>query len=170
MERQNCELHLLPLLNIGATTTSTSSGPGFLFGRLFHYWQFKFSSSDIFIWLPSPGCFQMTLNLIELWLVIYLTLSLESYCTPCYQNCLLYFLKKKKKLCPLFSIPMTRKYANHSLFLFVCDSSLNLAIATTTFPTTTMFFFPCLFSTSLWCGSVPMIENCNCHVSNFLYV
>ena len=96
MERQNCELHLLPLLNIGATTTSTSSGPGFLFGRLFHYWQFKFSSSDVLIWLPSPGCFQMTLNLIELWLVIYLTLSLEIYCTPCYQNCLLYFFKKKK--------------------------------------------------------------------------
>ena len=51
---------------------------------------------------------------------------------------------------------MTQKYANRSLFIFVCGSSLNLAIATTTIPTTTMFFFPCLFSTSLWHGSVPM--------------
>ena len=67
-------------------------------------------------------------------------------------------------------LPMTQKYANHSLFLFVCGSSLNLAIATTTFPTTTIFFFPCLFSISLWHGSVPMIENCDCHVSNFPYV
>ena len=63
-------------------------------------------------------------------------------------------------------LPMTQKYANHSLFLFVCGSSLNLAIATTT----TIFFFPCLFSISLWRGSVPMIENCDCHVSNFPYV
>ena len=46
-------------------------------------------------------------------------------------------------------LPMTRKYANRSLFLFVCGSSLNLAIATTTFPTTTMFFCPCLFSTHI---------------------
>ena len=38
------------------------------------------------------------------------------------------------------------------LFLFVCGLSLNLTIDTTTIPTTTLFFFPCLFSTSLWHG------------------